>query len=405
MTVYYYDLFTGTPGTLLTNHTSDSGATWPNDTNHVAGPAAIELDGNGMIFSTSTAWIAQISSATMPTGNFEITYTMMNLGGTSVNDCAGVTIYIDSPVSSLTDYAALVTVANLGTDWFYNNTTAGFDNTLCPVVGQLYYMKILVLSQYGTTTCFFYYSTDNVNWTTQGFQPSYQFPTPTSFAVGPIFSASTSTATTGIHIGDLVVRDVVLGTPNSEITKAHVASSGESIAVFFDTSGTPSAPQFMLTAPTVYKNGTSMGSLSSGVPWINSSSLCMLIPLPSPVLPTDVITMTTTSGWMMLNDLGAVGAATNLAVTNYTGQSCFGTGSLVRTLKPGVNISLPGRDPSASSQPFKNMAHRLNIGSASLPTTLGTSTTEFDLVDWRRCKPTAKQSRHANPTWLLCDWL
>ena len=264
MTVYYYDLFTGTPGTLLTNHTSDSGATWPNDTNHLSGPAAIELDGNGMIFSTSAAWVAQISSATMPTGNFEILYTIKNLGGTSANDFAGVTIYIDSPVSSLTNYAALVTVANYGTDWFYNNTTAGFDNTLWPVVGQLYYMKILVLSQYGTTTCYFYFSTDNVDWQPQSCNSSYQFPTPASFAVGPIFSASTSTATTGIHIGDLVVRDVVLGTPNSEITKAHVASSGESLVVFFDTNGTPSAPQFMLTAPTVYKNGTSMG-ISSNV--------------------------------------------------------------------------------------------------------------------------------------------
>ena len=34
MTVYYYDLFTGTAGTLLTSHTADSGATWPNDADH-----------------------------------------------------------------------------------------------------------------------------------------------------------------------------------------------------------------------------------------------------------------------------------------------------------------------------------------------------------------------------------
>ena len=398
MTVYYYDRFAGTPGTLLTNHTSDSGATWPNDTNHVAGSAAIELDGNGMIFSTSVDWIAQLSSATMPTSNFEITYTMMNLGGTSVNDCAGVTICIDSPLSSLTDYAALVTVANLGTDWFYNNTTAGFDNTLCPVVGQLYYIKILVLSQYGTTTCFFYISTDGSTWITQDFQPSYQFPTPTSFAVGPIFSASTSTATTGIHIGDLVVRDVVLGTPNSEITKAHVASSGESIAVFFDTDGTPSAPQFMLAAPTVYKNGTSMGLSSEVVIWINSAALCMVIPLPSPVLYTDVVTMTTTSGWMMLANLGIVGAATNLAVTNYVGQSCFGTESLARTLKPGVNVQLPGVSPSDCSQAFKNMAGRLNInGSSNLPTPLGYEQT-FDLVDSPRGQGSQLPSSFGTPT-------
>ena len=81
----------------------------------------------------------------------------------------------------------------------------------------------------------------------------------------------------------------------------------------------------------------------------------MLIPLPSPVHSTDVITMTTPSGWMMLNNLGVVGAATNLAVTNYTGQSCFGTGSLVKTLKPGVNISMAGCDPGSQAQPFKNM--------------------------------------------------
>jgi len=57
MTVYYYDLFTGasggTAGTLLSSTTADSGATWPTSSSYSDGNA-VELDGNGGIFSSIT---------------------------------------------------------------------------------------------------------------------------------------------------------------------------------------------------------------------------------------------------------------------------------------------------------------------------------------------------------------
>jgi len=71
MTVYYYDLFTGTAGTLLTSHTADSGATWPNDADHYYGTGIVTLDGLGGVYQSNTGSSINLSSAAMPsTGPF-----------------------------------------------------------------------------------------------------------------------------------------------------------------------------------------------------------------------------------------------------------------------------------------------------------------------------------------------
>ena len=74
--IYFKDTFAGAAGTLLTAHTSDSGATWPNDDNHVLGASPIELDGNGMVFPTGSDVEGQLPSITLPSGAFEIIYTV-----------------------------------------------------------------------------------------------------------------------------------------------------------------------------------------------------------------------------------------------------------------------------------------------------------------------------------------
>lgn len=78
MTVYYYDLFTGasggTAGTLLSSTTADSGATWPTSSSYNIGNA-IDIDGNGNIFSSISGTAVQIPSAIQPSSyNFEVQY-------------------------------------------------------------------------------------------------------------------------------------------------------------------------------------------------------------------------------------------------------------------------------------------------------------------------------------------
>ncbi len=74
MTVYYYDLFTGSAGTLLTSTTTDSGASWPTDSTHKWGTGVLELDGSGGIFQSiaNTGSTYNFPSSPMPSSlNFE----------------------------------------------------------------------------------------------------------------------------------------------------------------------------------------------------------------------------------------------------------------------------------------------------------------------------------------------
>src|SRR5271166_1962225 len=94
MTVYYYDLFTGasggTAGTLLSSTTADSGATWPISTSYNTGNA-IEVDGNGGIFSSITGAAIQIPSATQPLSyNFEVQFSFERLTPSTAGTQCGV---------------------------------------------------------------------------------------------------------------------------------------------------------------------------------------------------------------------------------------------------------------------------------------------------------------------------
>ncbi len=118
MTVYYYDLFTGasggTAGTLLSSTTADSGATWPTSSSYSDGNA-VELDGNGGIFSSITGAAIQIPSATQPSGyNFEVQFSFERLSTSTAGTLSGVLLATASGFS-LTDH------------WeFYYNEGSGF---------------------------------------------------------------------------------------------------------------------------------------------------------------------------------------------------------------------------------------------------------------------------------------
>ncbi len=387
--IYFKDTFAGAAGTLLTAHTSDSGATWPNDDNHVLGASPIELDGNGMVFPTGSDVEGQLPSITLPSGAFEIIYTVYahtaNWSGT-----AGITLYSNTPYGSTTSNVSFMSTTNsgaYGSDWFQNgftcSNTPGFNGTLAIGTGQLWYIKIQILPAYGNSTLYMCYSSDGTTWSQQSFDPTWSTAIGSMVtAVGPVFNLGAATAATGIHIGNLIIQDLEIGSPDSQISNAYVASSGESLALFFSRSGSQLYPNYMVSAPTIYKNGASVGDLSTVIPWIEPTAYPMILPLPSGVAiaSTDLVTISSSAGWMLLSGNGVAEAQTNFSVTNFVGRSCFGTDELQKTLPIGVNIACPGTCPNDYSQVFKNMASRLSIGgSTRLPTTPG-GTQNFQFI-------------------------
>ena len=91
--------------------------------------------------------------------------------------------------------------------------------------------------------------------------------------------------------------------------------------------------------PSFTQNGNSIGV---GVnPWVTGYHDCAIIQLPTGVQinPGDSVTMTTIQSWMSCSGTNYANAVTNFALTNNSGQSCFGTENLVKTFKPGLNFS------------------------------------------------------------------
>ena len=390
---YFSDSFTGSANSLLTSHTSDSGASWPNSTYNLLGSASLELDGNGMVFPTVGTLNGQIPSVALPYGNFEINYTAKDYGSKPYSS-GGVTIFASVPYGQLTSQViSLVSLSDSGahgTNWFtggfgYSNTP-GFSGTVALIVGTLYHFKIQAFAAYGSTTLYLYYSTDGTNWLTPLAYSKTSFTTPSyPLSVGPVFSethgGSGWTATTGIHIGSLSIGKLALASPTSSVDHAYVSTSGESVAIFFKNSGgTAKSAQFVVDAPTFYKNGVTMGDLSGLVPWINTSALPMIFPLPSAVASTDVITMSASSSWVLLSDQSTVNSVSGFAVANNVGKSCFGTDTLTKTLKVGVNASSIGcmYGGTDNGVAFNNLLFRCNL--LSLPSSLGSSVQNYTFM-------------------------
>ena len=163
MTVYYYDLFTGTAGTLLTSHTADSGATWPNDADHYYGTGIVTLDGLGGVYqsNTSSSNTINLSSAAMPsTQNFEVLFSYIRK--TSIAANAGL-IFLSSSWPTIADCYELFYAEGEG--WLlYHTSITGSTNTLLagpyagPALGVTWYMKVDVSTSGGNTTFTAYWS-------------------------------------------------------------------------------------------------------------------------------------------------------------------------------------------------------------------------------------------------------
>ena len=124
-------------------------------------------------------------------------------------------------------------------------------------------MDFVAVNNSTETTLYTYYSTDGINWnqlTTSASQPIGIDPTqlPTTFAVGPYFSGVAGSATTGVHVGNIIVQDIAPASPNCQISNAYVTSSGQSAMLFYETisGNTPVYPSALNYPLTFFQNGT-----------------------------------------------------------------------------------------------------------------------------------------------------
>ena len=183
-------------------------------------------------------------------------------------------------------------------------------------------------------------------------QPWYVQPwtsLPTAFSVGPYFGTSSGSSTTGVHVGDIIVQDPAPAPPNCSISKAYVTTSGQSVAFFFETGLTGSGGTAIIPTPSVaggcnflpsfFQNGTSIGLGTNA--WVTGYHSCAIVQLQPGVQinPGDIVTVATPSSWISCGVGNAANQVIDLAISNYTGQSCFGTESLIKTLRPGFNIN------------------------------------------------------------------
>ncbi len=218
MTVYYYDLFTGSAGTLLTSTTTDSGASWPTDSTHKWGTGVLELDGSGGIFQSiaNTGSTYNFPSSPMPSSlNFEALFWVNRM--TSVASSKAGLILVSAPIHGSNPYQYVVEYTE-GTGWFlwHWNTDAWIElasSTSGPAIGSTWYMKATVSTSGGSTTFGLYYSTSSSGPFSLLFV--YTMGTTTDpAAVGPwlIAGAAAATPSTGLHLGALYVQDLTAPT-------------------------------------------------------------------------------------------------------------------------------------------------------------------------------------------------
>ena len=84
-------------------------------------------------------------------------------------------------------------------------------------------------------------------------------------------------------------------------------------------------------------------------------------------LPSDVVvsegatgySISTQPGWVTMQSGDVCNGVTEQAITNYAGQSCFGTGQLNKTFKPGLNFSFLGPIDACTYNVARNWRLRL----------------------------------------------
>ena len=172
--------------------------------------------------------------------------------------------------------------------------------TNIPPIGTIWHIKVDFLGvNSNQINIYTYYSTDGINWsqlTTSASQPIGIYPPelPTEFTVGPYFSGVAGTATTGVHVGNIIVQNISPASPNCQISNAYVTSSGQSAMLFYETiiGGVPVYPSALNFPLTFFQNETLLNPAEINY-WVGSGALCagVLFPPGVQVYATDTVTM------------------------------------------------------------------------------------------------------------------
>jgi len=180
------------------------------------------------------------------------------------------------------------------------------------------------------------------------------------------YSLSTHTSSTGVHIGAIIVQDIPPAQPTCSISNAYVTTGGQSVAFFFErgltgSGGTAVIPTTMNYAPSFFRNGTSLDREVNA--WITGYHSCAIVQFQpgTQINPGDVVTVSTPASWMSFGTTDSANQVTNLPIANYSGMSCFGTHTLAKTFKPGLNFSDLGSTEATHYNIPKNWRYRLGM--------------------------------------------
>ena len=267
--------------------------------------------------------------------------------------------------------------------WWYRNGAhlvgAGYKGG--PPAGTAWLIKLdieLNTSNTGWTYLYSQYSTDGgTTWSnliTNAANPSQILTSslPTAFTAGLYCDGTVVTATTGPHIANLIVQDPAPAPPTCQVSKAYVTTGGQSVAFFFETisGNTAVTPTAMNFAPSFFLNGVSIGGGVNA--WVTGKHSCAIVQLQpgTQINPGDTVTVSTPASWMSCGLTNAANEVANLAITNYSGMSCFGTNTLVKAFKPGLNFSALGTTDGTQYNIPLNWRYRLQPAEAGSTNTV-----------------------------------
>jgi hypothetical protein len=159
--------------------------------------------------------------------------------------------------------------------------------------------------------------------------------------------------------GSALYADPLVWAAAARIKTAYIGTSGKTCVFMFKSigSGQDIFAQTSLTPPTITKNGVCLGQLIN--PWVTGVHKSVMYGLPAgtSVVPGDSVTIDAPVSWM-ITSAGDAEAVSGLAIGNNAGKSCFGTDTLTKTLKLGMNIEGGYAAANGSLAVLKNWRYR-----------------------------------------------
>ena len=340
--MYYEDTFNGSAGTSIASWSSNLLPGLSGSPYTITGTGTIELDGNGMCFLSSVGDTYALTQAVMPAWTSS---TVVDIQCNIIQYISGSNSYGGLVLMSSSGEMINIFVNSYAVYLFQNGSFLNY-NTTFPSIDTVWTMRINIYGAYapagpGYGAIIVYYSNDGINFVELLISELSFSSLPTAISVGPYLQGDVGGLTTGFHVGNIVVQDMPPAPPTCQISKAYVTTSGQSAAFFFETisGSTPVFPTALNYAPVFFKNGTSIGFGTNS--WITGYHNCAIIQFQPGVQvnPGDTVTVSAPATWMLCGSSNAANQVVNLEISNYTEQSCFGTDSLVKTFKPGLNFS------------------------------------------------------------------